>query len=82
MTFQCEVFSETLKSVNNFTCELVEYLSKTQRQTNKKNQTMFWVTSSFFTNSLAVGADIIMWRALGLTNPSSTAVSMNDSKEL
>jgi len=40
------------------------------------------VTSNFLTNSFAVGADTIMWRAFGLINPSSTALSMNDNKEL
>jgi len=40
------------------------------------------VTSNFFTNSFAVGADTIIWRALGLINPSSTALSINDSSEL
>ena len=39
-------------------------------------------TSSFLTKSFAVGADIIIWRALGLMKPSSTALSINDSKEL
>lgn len=39
-------------------------------------------TSSFFINSLAVGADTMIWRALGLMNPSSTALSMKESKEL
>lgn len=42
----------------------------------------FLFTSNFLTNSLAVGADTIMWRALGIINPSSTALSINDSKEL
>lgn len=40
------------------------------------------VTSNFFTNSFDVGADTIMWRAFGLMNPSSTALSMNESNEL
>lgn len=40
------------------------------------------ITSNFFTNSFAVGAETIMWRAFGLINPSSTALSMNDNNEL
>ena len=40
------------------------------------------VTSNLFTSSLAVGADIMILRALGLMNPSSTALSINESKEL
>lgn len=40
------------------------------------------ITSNFLTNSFAVGAETMIWRALGLMKPSSTALSMNDSKEL
>jgi hypothetical protein len=39
-------------------------------------------TSIFLTSSLGVGADTIIWRALGLMKPSSTALSINDNKEL
>jgi len=40
------------------------------------------VTSIFLTSSLDDGEDTIMWRALGLMKPSSTALSMKDNKEL
>lgn len=40
------------------------------------------VTSIFLTSSLALGAETMIWRAFGLMNPSSTALSINESKEL
>jgi len=39
-------------------------------------------TSSLHMRSWAVWADTIMWRAAGVTKPSSTALSMNASSEL
>lgn len=39
-------------------------------------------TSSSLINSLAVGADTIIRRAIGEIKPSSTALSMNDNNEL
>jgi len=47
---------------------------------NKSNN---WkCTSSLHMRSWAVWADTIMWRAAGVTKPSSTALSMNASSEL
>lgn len=39
-------------------------------------------TSIFLTNSFGLGAETMIWRAFGLMKPSSTALSINDNKEL
>lgn len=46
------------------------------------NEAVHVITSSFFTNSFAVGAETMIWRAFWLMKPSSTALSMKDSNEL
>lgn len=43
---------------------------------------MMSCTSSLDMSSWAVGAEIMMWRAEGVTKPSSTALSINDNNEL
>lgn len=54
------------------------------KQTKQKVGRNFlkFCTSIFFTSSLAVGAETIMCRAVGLMKPSSTALSINDNNEL
>lgn len=50
----------------------------------KLEENKIWqiVTSIFLTSSFGVGADTIIWRAVGLMKPSSTALSMKDKREL
>lgn len=43
---------------------------------------MYNITSIFLTSSFVDGADTIIWRALGQMKPSSTALSIKDSKKL